>query len=197
MPPNQSQQEIPSQPVDNPIICNPYKEPSEHWVYDTVTGEASPFPGRRPASYWYKTTKSAPGQGVLFAEEQRDELPLVNALREDVKRWRASTYEGATNVTKDLLRHWWREDRYLRLFFCQLEAAETIIFLMEIRRAGKHVRFTPKFTDADLPKLVDVPLESGLLPLTRYGCKMATGSGKTVVMAMLIAWTLCNRGRVS
>ena len=77
MPPNQSQQEIPIQPVDNPIICNPYKEPSEHWVYDTVTGEASPFPGRRPASYWYKTTKSAPGQGVLFAEEQRDELPLV------------------------------------------------------------------------------------------------------------------------
>jgi type III restriction enzyme len=131
----------------------------------------------------------------LLAEENWEELPLVNALREDVKRWRSSNYEGATNVTRELLRYWWREDRYRRLFYCPLEAAETTIFLSEIRAGGKRVRFNPRLTDEGLAKLVDTPLETGLLPLARYGCKMATGSGKTVVMAMLIAWSLCNRGR--
>jgi type III restriction enzyme len=120
---------------------------------------------------------------------------LVNALREDVKRWRDSRYKGATNVTRELLHYWWREDRHRRLFYWQLEAVETVIFLSEIRSGGKRVRFNPRFTDDNLTKLVDTPLEPELLPLTRYGCKMATGSGKTVVMAMLIAWTLCKRGR--
>jgi type III restriction enzyme len=94
-----------------------------------------------------------------------------------------------------LLRNWCREDRQKRLFYCQLEAAETVIFLSEIRSGGKRVRFNPRLTDDDLTKVVDKPLEPDLPPLTRYGCKMATGSGKTVVMAMLVAWTLCNRGR--
>ncbi|MBW2097164.1 MAG: DEAD/DEAH box helicase family protein, partial [Deltaproteobacteria bacterium] len=58
------------------------------------------------------------------------------------------------------------------------------------------LRFTPAFTNEDLEKLVDIPGDAGLLPLTRFGCKMATGAGKTVVMAMLIAWAFCNRGKI-
>jgi type III restriction enzyme len=182
--------------VDKPILCNPYLEPTEYWLYDTATGEANRAPGRRPAGYYYRTERTIAEQQLrLLAEENWEELRLVNALREDVKRWRASNYEGATNVTRELLRYWWREDRYRRLFYCQLEAAETVIFLSEIRAGGKRVRFNPRLTDEGLAKLVDTPLEPGLLPLTRYGCKMATGAGKTVVMAMLIAWSLCNRGR--
>jgi len=191
--------EIPIQPVDNPIICNPYEEPTQHWVYDTVTGEAEKLEGRRPASYWYKTKKvgTEQQQFSFIAEEQRDDLPLVNALRKDVAHWRKLKYEGTTTVTKELLRFWAREDRWRRLFFCQMEAVETIIYLAEIRMGEKRLRFTPAFTDEDLKKLVDTPSDEGLLPLTRFGCKMATGAGKTVVMAMLIAWAFCNRGKVS
>ena len=52
---NQDQLEIPIQPVEQPILCNPYKEPDAHWVYDTDTGEATKRQGRREAGYWYKT----------------------------------------------------------------------------------------------------------------------------------------------
>ncbi len=187
---------LPIQPVEKPILCSPYAEPTEHWMYDTETGAAHRLPGRRPASYWFKTQRVATQQLGLFAEEEREDLPLVNALRLDVKRWRESGYEGATQATKELLHYWWRADRPRRLFFCQLEAAETIIFLNEIRMAGKRLRFKPVAQDSDLARLQDLPADSALPPLTRLGLKMATGSGKTVVMAMLAAWAFCNRGKV-
>lgn len=192
--------QIPIQPVKRPILCSPYEEPAAHWVYDTITGEPTRAEGRRPASYWYRTERIEGSQlrlaGAGFAEEQRDDLAMVNALRMDVARWRRLNYEGATGVTKELLRHWAGEARPRRLFFCQREAVETVIYLAEILTAGRRPRFSPAFTEKDLAQLVDLPNEPGLLPLTRFGCKMATGSGKTVVMAMLISWTLCNRGRV-
>ena len=184
------------QPVASPILCKPYEEPSEYWLYDQETGEASKAPGRRPAGHWFKTDRSiSDQQGRLFAEENWEELPHVNRLRDDVRRWRGSGYRNATNVTRQLLRHWWREDKIRRLFFCQVEAVETVIYLAEIRMGGKRTQFTPRFEDTDLDKLVDATLDTDLPPLTRLGCKMATGSGKTVVMAMLIAWAFCNRGQ--
>ena len=196
--PRSASVQLPIQPVEKPILCNPYEEPAEHWVYDTGTGLAHRMEGRRPASYWFKTQRVATQQLRLtgFAEEDRADLPLVNALRDDVRRWRRGGYEGATQITKQLLQYWWREDRPRRLFFCQLEAAETIIFLNEIRLSGKYLRFKPAFQDEYLEQLKDLPLDPALGPLTRLGCKMATGSGKTVVMAMLIAWAFCNRGKV-
>ena len=194
---NQSQQtEIPIQPVDQPILCSPYQEPDKHWIYDTSTGEAVVNPGRREAGYWYRTQQTGSLQLGLFQEEERDDLPLVNALRADVKRWRETNYRNATVVTRELLQHWSRDDLLRRLFFCQREAVETIIYLVEIRQGGKRLGWTPTFTDEDLAKLVDTPNEPSLADLIRYGCKMATGSGKTVVMAMLIAWAFCNRGKV-
>jgi type III restriction enzyme len=207
---------LPIQPVNKPILCSPYEEPTEHLVYDRATGEPSRMSSRRPASYWYKTQRTGSVQGELFAEEERDDLPLVNALREDVKRWRQANYENTTPVTKQLLAYWTRTDRARRLFFCQREAVETIIYLTELWASGRRTRWNPTFDVDDyrrlltgekpsfvthmrgntFPTLVDTPHELGLPPLTRYGCKMATGSGKTVVMAMLIAWAFCNRGRV-
>ena len=193
---NQNQLDIPIQPVERPILCNPYEEPDSHWVYDTETGEAIRQPGRRDAGYWYKTQRTGTEQLQLFREEEWDDLPLVNRLRADVKRWRESNYRNATNVTRELLNHWTREDKERRLFFCQREAVETIIWLAEIRRPGKRTGFNPQFTDEALNELVDAPEMTDLSELIRYGCKMATGSGKTVVMAMLIAWAFCNRGKV-
>ncbi|MCB1822994.1 MAG: DEAD/DEAH box helicase family protein, partial [Candidatus Competibacteraceae bacterium] len=122
---------------------------------------------------------------------------------------------NATPVTRQLLLHWSRADRSRRLFFCQREAVETVIYLNEILAAGKNPGFKLKLPPDDFraltegdkpsfvlerepkvfPTLVDRPNETGLPPLRRHGCKMATGSGKTVVMAMLIVWTFCNRGR--
>jgi type III restriction enzyme len=207
--------QIPIQPVENPILCSPYKMPDQHWLYDTRTGIPSKTPGRRPASYWFKTERTGSRQMALLAEEERDDLPLVNALRDDVRRWRESGWENASETTKTLLRHWWREDRMRRLFFCQVEAAETIIYLREILALGKKPRWTPKLTLDDFnalsrgrnphpeewvakiaqhPKLADIPNEPNLKPIPRFACKMATGSGKTVVMAMMISWAFCNRG---
>lgn len=205
---------LPIQPVERPILCSPYKEPDQHWLYDTQTGIPTKAPGRRLASYWFKTERTGAAQRELFAEEQRDDLPLVNALRDDVRRWRESGWENASETTKKLLRHWWREDRARRLFFCQIEGVETIIYLREILGVGRKPRWSPKLTLEDFaalgegrnprpeewvarvaqhPKLADIPNEPDVAPIIRYACKMATGSGKTVVMAMLIAWAFCNR----
>jgi len=208
------QEPAPVQAVTKPILCSPYVEPMEHWKY--AQGEAAPerVPGRRPASYYYMTKRTGAAQLQMFAEPERDELELVNLLRADVKRWREADYPGAEQVTKQLLRHWSRSEGLpRRLFYCQLEAVQTIIYLREILHAGRSTRWKPKLSADDharllqgqqpafaerqfswFPRLVDAPFGGGD-PLVRYGCKMATGSGKTVVMAMLIAWTFCNRGR--
>ena len=191
------------QPVEGPVICKPYYEPTYYWDYDRNTGRAMKREGRRSAAYWYKLpdADTRRGQLTLELQEERRDLVFVNRLRADVKRWRQSNWEGATNVTKDLLRHWMRKDRARRLFFCQIEAAETIIFLNEIRgirRDGSRgkPRWNPRFSDADFEGLFDQPFDPAYPPIHRMCCKMATGSGKTVVMAMLIAWAFCNRGRV-
>ncbi len=207
---------IPVQAVDDPILSSPYVEPREHWLYEG--GVPRRTPGRRKAGYYYKTERTGSSQTELFAEENRDDLPLVNALRDDVRRWRESGYRGASEVTKDLLRHWRDEKRSRRLFFCQLESVETLIYLLELRIPGRSSRTGFKdfeLTDTDLrrllageaprelgvretstfPTLCDRPSDPDWMPLRRLGCKMATGSGKTVVMAMTIAWAFCNRGR--
>ena len=189
--------QTPMQPVEKPILCKPYDEPTDYWLYNQETGEPTQMPGRRPAGHWFKTGRSVPDQqGRLLAEENYEDLPHINRLREDVRRWKESGYRNATNVTRKLLRHWRREDRPRRLFFCQTEAVETIIYLAEIRMGRKRTSFRPQFSDEDLARLADAPPEDALPALTRLGCKMATGSGKTVVMAMLIAWAFCNRGQL-
>ncbi len=212
-----TQQEIPLQPVEKPIICSPYEEPKDHWLYDRKTGQPSHAGFRRHAGYWYKTDRTGSTQGELFVEEERDDLPLVNRLRDDVRRWRDADYRGASNVTKELLRYWARADRPRRLFFCQREAVETIIYLAEMRIPGRSRRTGFQnfdLSDDDLrkllagdrpsfdlsaedyfPTLIDKPADASLASLRRLGCKMATGSGKTVVMSMLIAWAFCNRGQ--
>lgn len=189
--------DVPVQPVDRPILCNPYEEPDDHWIYDKNSGAASHARRRREASYWYKTERTGSAQMSLLAEEERDDLPLVNALREDVRKWRQAGYPGATNVTRDLLRHWARPDRARRLFFCQMEAVETIIYLQEIRFPGKvGIRGNPNLSKDDLakllagkrpsfsnpaqdffPRLIDPAQDSSLAALRRIACKMATGSG--------------------
>jgi type III restriction enzyme len=207
---------VPVQAVPDPILCSPYEEPTEHWLYES--GVPKRNRGRRSAGYYYKTERTGSAQSELFAEENRDDLPLVNALRKDVARWRESGYRGASEVTKDLLKHWKNDKRRRRLFFCQMEAVETLIYLLELRVPGRSSRTGFRdfeLSDGDIARLLigEAPRQLGVLPgshhptlcdqpadpswmaLRRFGCKMATGSGKTLVMAMTIAWAFCNRGR--
>src|SRR4051794_14172237 len=101
----EKQPNVPIQPVDKPILCSPYDEPNDHWLYDTQTGKASHPGKRRPARYWYRTERTGGAQQELLGEEEREDLPLVNLLREDVRRWRETGYRGASKVTRELLHH--------------------------------------------------------------------------------------------
>lgn len=184
---------FPIQPVEEPILCSPFEEPNKYWIYDRITGRPSVMDGRRSAGYWIGASYGSPGQQLTLGLADQEgwlRLPLVEKLRKDVRKWRDSDYRNATPITKQLLRYWRREEREKQLFYCQLEAIETIVYIVEIRRSKKQLSFTPEFEEEDLEQLRDSEL-------IRYGCKMATGSGKTVVMAMLIAWTFCNRGKNS
>ena len=211
--------ELPIQaPVEEPIINSPYVVPKAHWAYDK-SGKANKISGRREARYFWTTQRVMTGQTDLEGvggDYGSERLPLVNALRVDVAKWRESGYENASQVTKKLLAHWTRGDRKRRFFFCQLEAVETIIYLNEILASGRRTRFNQSVTPQDyaamikgdkpplasgmgdefFPRLCDQPWDESAKALTRYGCKMATGSGKTVIMAMLVAWSFCNRGAV-
>ena len=107
------------------------------------------------------------------------EIPLVKLIRPRVRAWREAGYPGVTGITKRLLEHWTNPEEFdnRRLFFCQLEAAETLIWLAEAPAADK----------------VGVEPQSDGGPFQRLCAKMATGSGKTVVMAMVIAWHILNK----
>uniref|UniRef100_A0A7C5VVH9 Helicase/UvrB N-terminal domain-containing protein n=1 Tax=Thermomicrobium roseum TaxID=500 RepID=A0A7C5VVH9_THERO len=158
--------------VDNPILNSPFEEPSRYWAYEE--GQPVIKEGRRPAGYYLKARTRGSQPAIL--EEEFVPLDTVNAIRERVKRWREDGYPGVTPITRRLLDHWNGPDRERRLFFCQREAAETLIWLVESSPAERQG--------------ISLPKDNGL---TRYLCKMATGSGKTVVMGMVIAWQVLNK----
>ncbi len=84
-----AQPELPIQPVDKPILCAPYKEPDQHWLYNRSTGIPRKEPGRRAVSYWFKNDRTGSAQQKLafITREASDDLPVVNALGDDVRRW--------------------------------------------------------------------------------------------------------------
>ena len=129
-------------------------------------------------------------QHDLFEADEKGEeylLDLANLLRRRLGEWRDRDYTGATRTTRELIELWRAEDRVQPLFYAQLEAAETVIFLVE--------------GPADLRQGVQVPVdepgpaakEAGYRAFQRYALKMATGSGKTTVMGMLAAWSILNK----
>src|SRR5437588_5284555 len=165
-----------SETIDQLIISSPYDEPREHWKYDRETRRFTREPGRRPAGYVRASDASKsfddPGEFV--------ELPLVNQIRPRVKAWRDADYPGATGITKRLLNHWRDTDQRessRRFFFCQLEAIETLMWLAEAPEAERVG--------------IKIPSDGG--EFTRLCSKMATGSGKTILMSMLIAWQVLNK----
>lgn len=161
--------------IDKLIINSPYVEPQQYWEYIRDTREFLLQQGRRPAGYIVasESSKSFDDPGTFI------EIDLVNKIRPRIANWRDADYPGVTGITKRLLQHWRdpeeRKDR--RFFFCQLEAIETLIWLTEAPDAEKTG--------------IDIPSDGG--EFSRWCSKMATGSGKTIVMAQLIAWNVLNK----
>jgi type III restriction enzyme len=176
--------------IDNPVINSPFAEPARHFVMadGKPTGEIGDR--RRPSEFFVPVAqprKRAAEQTLLdlYGGRTRQEPnEIVNEIRQAVARWRQQGYPQTTSVSKDLLAYWRDEDRERRLFFCQVEAAETAIYLTE---AAERMGDTNALNQI---RLQNATLNGGL---PRLAFKMATGSGKTVVMAMLICWQALNK----
>ena len=157
------------------IVNSPYCEPKQYWSYNRNARRFALKDGRRPAGYIVASQDSQsfddPG---LFVE-----IPLVNQIRERVKAWRDAEYPGISGITRRLLEYWNNPEEFenRRFFFCQLEAVETLIWLTEAPATDKMG--------------VDISSDGGAFQ--RLCAKMATGTGKTVVMAMVIAWHILNK----
>ena len=163
-------------PIKKLIINSPFKEPSQHWKFNKTIKEFELKRGRRPASYIIASTRHRSYDEFGLVKE----IPLVNDIREWVAKWKKDNYSGVTGVTRRLLEFWnlnqEESGRKYEFFFCQLEAIETLIFLAESKSTWKQGLVIPKDEK-----------------LSRLCCKMATGTGKTVVMAMAIAWQILNK----
>jgi type III restriction enzyme len=172
--------------VEEPILCGPFEEPAEHWVI--IEGERPQrVRGRRPATYFYRPPGPVMASEAEGGKGTEIELKLVNLIRHRVKEWRAAGRPVVSRTTRELLDYWSRDGRLQRLFFAQLEATETIVFLTEAR--------------SDFLQGIDIPTDEpsddgereGARAFRRLACKMATGSGKTTVMGMLAAWSILNK----
>ncbi|MBS1905042.1 MAG: DEAD/DEAH box helicase family protein [Actinobacteria bacterium] len=178
----------------NPILNGPYDPPAAHFAIgpDGPTGEKKP--GRRPSESFMAIPQERKGRGKASVQqleidfdltgERREVNDTINGLRRDVELWRTRGYDGVTPISRKLLLHWADTDRENRTLFCQRDAAETAIFLTEV--AGRR-----GYTDWRLR--IDAANEEHNSGLPRIALKMATGTGKTVLMAMLIAWQTLNK----
>jgi type III restriction enzyme len=181
---------------ERPILNSPYRAPEWHHSLDDkgqpLGGE--PRPGRRASRFIVPVPasrkKASAGQSSLELEIYTPNA-LINEVRGYVDRWRELKNPanwGVTGATQRLLEHW-RHHNFSgpTPFFCQLEAVETIIWLTEVapgRAASK-----------GLLDQIGKANEEANPALFRLALKMATGSGKTTVMAMLIAWQSVNAAR--
>ena len=157
------------------VINPPFEEPKKYWRFNRETGVHELAAERRPAGYVvYNTRQRGADSRQLVL------LDLAQEIRGPVGEWRNGKYPGVTATTRRLLRHWSRESRphseERPFFFCQLEAIETLIWLAETAEGAE--------------KSATIQGDGG--PFSRVCAKMATGTGKTAVMGMLVAWQVLN-----
>jgi type III restriction enzyme len=179
--------------ISNPIINSPYGVPQAHFEIGPTGPTGTLLPGRRPSESYIPVPATRKGRGSPqqafdfdVTGERREQNTLINDVRREVEVWRANNWNGVTPYSRKLLSHWAagqpiRDDPVL---FCQREAAETAIFLTEV--AGRH-------GTADYRRRLEPENVAHNDGLPRVGLKMATGTGKTVVMAMIIAWQTINK----
>ena len=189
---------------EQPILNSPYERPARHWELDENRQPTNRrVDARRPASFITPIPKPRKRRrqqaemvfdraaAAVGSESQSYDLtPIINNLRQQLQRWRQLPAHqwGVTPATARLLEHWRHHSFHgIRPFFCQVEAAETVIWLTEVaprmRRASNILKHLQDANDGANPGL------------SRLALKLATGAGKTTVMAMLIAWQTVNAVR--
>ena len=188
-----------------PVLNSPYDYPSRHWELDEG-GQPTDRVAERRRRFSFVTPIPKPKKrkgsqdemvfdagaaGLSSGDQRYDLIEIIDSVRQAVDRWRAlpEAQWRVTPETARLLRHW-RGHRFagIRPFFCQIEAAETAIWLTEVAPAiGSAGR-----TFLDHLARVNDEANPGL---ARLALKLATGAGKTTVMAMLIAWQTVNAAR--
>ena len=177
-------------PVQHPIIVDPYGFPDKHLRLDD-RGRATDelVNGRRPSGPYLSAPlpDDSPDSPIM---QDPDKFPqphkLVNQIRDRVKSWRAEGYTGASRISKTLLEYWRSDNNEQKPFFCQMDAIETLIWLVEV---------LPKTRGHDHEILVQIDKVNKQWndSICRLAVKMATGTGKTWVMAMIILWQALNK----
>jgi type III restriction enzyme len=192
---------------DRPILNSPYDRPLQHWELDgqgqptqriiSIRRAAEfitpiPQPRKRKGKTDQQQIVFDEGKGLSTEKQQYDPTPVINELRVHVEQWRNWPNPNDWQVTPEttrLLQHW-RHHRFnsIRPFFCQVEAVETAIWLTEVApKAGKTGKgFLEHLANAN---------NDANPELMRLALKLATGAGKTTVMAMIIAWQTINAVR--
>jgi len=187
---------------ESPIINSPYTIPTQHWELDDGQPTDRLIPERRLAKFITPIPKPKKRKFVqleLLIEkdistdgQDYETSLLINSIRKTVSEWRRLPNSRDWRVTPEtarLLQHW-RHHQFsgVRPFFCQIEAVETAIWLAEVApNIGKQGRyFLDRINQTNLDANPD---------LWRVALKLATGAGKTTVMAMLIAWQTVNAVR--
>ena len=176
--------------IDNPVINSPFGEPTRHFRFtdEGITNQI--VEARRVSQYFVPIARpKKKGSKQLqfdteWTQDRIEENELVNQIRSRVRVWREGGYVGVTPTTARLLAYWTTPDREKKLFFCQIEALETAIYIVEVAR---------KYGDAWIENRLRDANDTSNPGLPRLAMKMATGSGKTVVMTMLIAWHVLNK----
>ncbi len=175
--------------IENPVLNSPFADPTRHFRFtdEGITDEIND--GRRVSAYFVPIARPRKkGKQLQFdtewTQDRIEENKLVNQIRSRVKLWREGRYTGVTPTTSRLLSYWTDPNREKKLFFCQIEAVETAIYITEVAK---------KYGDAWIENTVREANDTSNPGLPRTAFKMATGSGKTVVMAMLIAWQTLNK----
>jgi len=163
--------------TDRLIVNSPYEKPRLHLKYNREIRKFELVDGRRSAGYIVASDAS----GTFDDPGTFIPLEVVNRVRNKVDKWREAGYRwedaDITSITRELLEYWTDPQRETRLFFCQIEAIETLVWLVESPDSERE----------------GIDLAGDGSPFQRLCSKMATGSGKTIVMAMLIAWQIINR----
>lgn len=176
--------------IENPILNSPYAEPGRHFRFSEEGITNDIVEARRTSSYFVpvpQARKKNPKQLAFETEWTADRIEenrFINQVRERVALWRRGGYVGITRTTARLLEYWQKPNRERKLFFCQVEALETAIYITEVAH---------RYGDAWIENELRRGNEDANPLLYRIAFKMATGSGKTVVMAMLIAWHALNK----
>lgn len=175
--------------IENPIINSPYDEPSRHFRFDENGITNDVIDDRRPSSYFVaipstKRTKAQQAFETEWTADRVEENRDINRIREQVGLWRQGGRLHITPTTRRLIDYWTDPDRERRLFFAQIEALDTAIYLAEA---------ADKVGQGWIPGMLAERAAAANPGFLRVAHKMATGSGKTVVMGMLIAWQTLNK----